>query len=144
MFSSHLVTFATSSASPGPCFQLVNQIFYTCSICLQVSERLDKIYTGYALYKLECGCFWHSRAGNSKVNSPILPAFNLVQDFMPVQIICNFHKDPMKTKQAMIRTWSNMGVFGTKGQVIPNSIADLVGIQTCPRFCACPDDLQVS
>ena len=32
-------------------------------------------------------------ASNSKSNSVILPEFELVQDFMPVQVICNFHKD---------------------------------------------------
>ena len=43
--------------------------------------------------KVEYGVFWHSRASNSKVNSPILSAFKLIWDFMPVQcpVICNFH-----------------------------------------------------
>ena len=31
----------------------------------------------------------------------ILPEFKLFWDFMPVQVISNFHKDPIKTKQAM-------------------------------------------
>ena len=48
--------------------------------------------------------FWHSRPIN------FLPEFELVQDFMPVQVICNFHKDPIKTKQAMLWTRSNTGV----------------------------------
>ena len=38
---------------------------------------------------------------NSKVNSPIMLEFKHVRDFMPVQVICNFHTDPIKTKQAM-------------------------------------------
>ena len=59
------------------------------------------------------------RASNSTV---ILPEFELVRDFMPVQDICNFHKDPMKTKQAMIWTRWNTGFLGTKGQVTPKSI----------------------
>ena len=33
---------------------------------------------------------------------------------MPVQVICNFHKDPFKTKQAMLRTRSNTGFFSAK------------------------------
>ena len=32
-------------------------------------------------------------ASYSKVNSPILPEFELFWDFMHVQVICNFHKD---------------------------------------------------
>ena len=52
-----------------------------------------------------------------KVKSPILPEFKLVQDFMPVQVNCNFPKDPIKTKQAMLRTSSNMVFFSTQGHV---------------------------
>ena len=58
---------------------------------------------------------------------------------MPVQIICNFHKDPNKTKQDILRTSSNTSFFGTKGQGTPESM-----IQSCPRFYACPGYLQVS
>ena len=36
--------------------------------------------------------------------------------------MCNFPKDPIKTKQAMLQTRSTMGVFGTKGQVTPKSV----------------------
>ena len=90
-------------------------IFYTCPIYLQVSQRLDKNYTGYTLDKIECFFFfWPRRASNSKV---ILPEFELVQDFMHVQVICNFHKDPIKAKQAMLWTRRNTGFFGTKGQL---------------------------
>ena len=48
---------------------------------------------------------------------------------MPIQVICNFHKDPIKTKQTMLRARSYgggggggagvAGVFGTKWQVTP-------------------------
>ena len=41
---------------------------------------------------------------------------------MPVQIICKFHKVSIKTKQAMLRTRSNMGFLGTKGKVTPKPI----------------------
>ena len=41
---------------------------------------------------------------------------------MHEQVICNFHKHPVKIKQAMCRTKSNMGVFGTKGQVTPEAM----------------------
>ena len=40
--------------------------------------------------------FFHSRASNSRVNSAIWLEFQLVQYFMPVQVTCNFHKDPIK------------------------------------------------
>ena len=66
--------------------------------------------------------FLHSWVSNSKVNNPILPEFVLVRDFMPVQVICSFHTELIKTKRAMLRTRFNMGVFGTKGQVTPKSV----------------------
>ena len=61
-------------------------------------------------------CFWHSSASNSKVNSAILPEFKLIRDFMHVKIICNFHKDPIKIKQAMLRTSWNMFFSVLKGK----------------------------
>ena len=48
--------------------------------------------------KSNMGYFWHSRASNSKVNSLIVPEFGLVRDFMSVQVICKFHKDPIKIR----------------------------------------------
>ena len=39
------------------------------------------------------------------------------RDFMPAQIICKSHKDPIKMKQVMLHTRSNMVFFGTQGQV---------------------------
>ena len=53
------------------------------------------------------------------MNIPIWPDFQLIWDFTSVQIICQFHKDPIKTKQAMLRIKSNMMLFGTQVQVIP-------------------------
>ena len=97
---------------------LTYRILYTCSIYLHVLWRLHENNTCYTPDKVECGLFWHSRVSNSKVNSPILPEFELVLD-KAVQVIYNFHKDPIKTKQAMLRTKSNMG---TKGLVTPKAI----------------------
>ena len=68
------------------------------------------------------GFFLHSRASNSKVHSAILPEYELIRDFMPVPVICNFHEDPIKTNQAMLGTRLNMGFFGIKGQVTPESM----------------------
>ena len=53
---------------------------------------------------------------NSKDNSPIWPEFELVRDFMPVQV---YLQVSIETKQAMLRRRSNMGIFSTKGQVTP-------------------------
>ena len=70
--------------------------------------------------------FKHSRALNSKANNPIWPEFELVRDVMPVLVICQFHKDPIKTKQPKLRTGSNLFFFFsfflfffTQGQVTP-------------------------
>ena len=49
--------------------------------------------------KVEQILTWHARASNSKVNGAILLKFKFIWDFMTVQIICNFHKDLIKTKQ---------------------------------------------
>ena len=46
---------------------------------------------------------------------------------MPVQVICklhyhnNYYKDPVKTKQAVLRTRSNLNIvcFDAQGQVTP-------------------------
>ena len=47
--------------------------------------------------------------GKSKVNFLIGLEFELILDFMPVQIICKSRKDPIKTKKGMLQTgqiWS--------------------------------------
>ena len=40
----------------------------------------------------------------------------------PVQIVCKFHNLSVWTKQATLRTMSNMGFFVTEGQVNPKSM----------------------
>ena len=70
---------------------------------------------------------------NSEVNSPIWPDFELVWDFMPVQVICKLHyhnnyfKDSVKTKQAVLRTRSNLNIvcFDAQRQVTPSELSDL-------------------
>ena len=52
---------------------------------------------------------------------------------MPVQVICKLHyhnnyfKDSVKTKQAVLRTRSNLNIvcFDTQGQVTPSELSDL-------------------
>ena len=58
------------------------------------------------------------------------------------KVICNFHEDPIKNKQAMLRKRSNRGAFSTKGQVTPKSIIQYARFRKRPRFYACPDYLQ--
>ena len=63
---------------------------------------------------------------------------------MPVQVICNFHKDLIESKQAklqgaILETRSNKDFFSTQGLVI---LPDQAGFQTPPKFYACPGYLQ--
>ena len=67
-----------------------------------------------------CGIFFqHSVTINSEVNSPVCPDRTHPRFFMPVPVICKFHEDRIKSKQAMHRTRSNMVLFGTQGQITP-------------------------
>ena len=50
------------------------------------------------------------------VNIPIWLEFKFVRDFMPVQISYKSDKDPIKTKQAMLRTRSNMVFSALSGK----------------------------
>ena len=59
---------------------------------------------------------------NSKADSPIWQEFELVQDFMPVQVIYKFRKVLIKNMQSMLRTWQDIGFIGTQGQVTPKWI----------------------
>ena len=59
---------------------------------------------------------------NSKADSPIWQEFELIQDFMPVQVIYKFRKVLIKNMQAMLRTWQDMGFISTQGQVTPKWI----------------------
>ena len=68
-----------------------------------------------------------------------MPEIELSRDFMPAQINCSFHKDPIKTKQAM---WVS-ALKGKKKKKNSSQSSDLAGIRTRPRFYACPSYLQV-
>ena len=48
--------------------------------------------------------FHHSRASNSKVNSPIWLKIKILQDFMPVLIICKFDEEPIKNEDTIDQT----------------------------------------
>ena len=59
------------------------------------------------------------------MNSLSLPEIEHIGDFVPVQVICKFHKVSIKTKQAILRTRSNFVYlfnFWTKEQIPPKSI----------------------
>ena len=79
--------------------------------------KLIRIYPGQSK-------IWSVSAltSNSKVNSPIWPEVELIQDFMHVHVICKFHKDPIKNKKAMLRIRSNIVFSVTQGQVSPTWI----------------------
>ena len=103
-----------------PSFQLIEYFISVLFIC-KFHKDWIKITQAMLRTKLNMD-FWHSRASNFKVNSVNLPVFELVRDFMSVQVICNFHKDSIETKQAMPRSRSNMAFFCTKWQVLPESM----------------------
>ena len=78
--------------------QLVRDLILVQIIC---KFHKDLIKTEKALLRTRLNIFFFFFfARNSKVNKAILPEFELVQDFIPAQVIYNFYKDPIKTKQA--------------------------------------------
>ena len=116
----------------GLVFILLN-ILYLSNLSACFIKIRKKITQAMLLTKSNTGYFLgHSRASNSKKNSAILPEFK--QDFMPVQVICNFHKDlgqvvcnfhkdPIKTKTAYAPDKVEYeGFYSTKGQITPESM----------------------
>ena len=69
--------------------------------------------------KVKYGLFSQSKAANSKENSAKWPSFELIWDFMAVSGIYKFHKDLIKTKQAMHQTRWNTAFFSSQWQVNP-------------------------
>ena len=63
--------------------------------------------------------FRHSRASNTNVIILIWPQFELIREFMAVLATCKFIEDPIKIEGTIDRTRSNMGFFGSQGQVTP-------------------------
>ena len=80
-----------------PSFELVKYFIPVLFIC-KSHKNLIKITQAMLQTKKNVGFFWHSRASYSEVNSPIVSEFERLLDFMPVQVMCNFRKDPIKTK----------------------------------------------
>ena len=87
--------------------------------CHKVSVKTKQVILWTRL-TMVCLFFWHKRASNSIVNSPFWPEFELVRDVTPVQIIYKFHKYPIKTRKAILRTRSNM-VFSALQRVTRKS-----------------------
>ena len=56
----------------------------------------------------------------------------LVRDFIPVVIICKFHKDLIKTKHVILRTRSNMAL---RGKSLRREMSDLATVRT--RLISC-------
>ena len=63
--------------------------------------------------------FRHSKASNTKVNILIWPKFELIREFMADLATCKFDEEPIKIEGTIDRTRSNMGFFGSQGQVTP-------------------------
>ena len=55
---------------------------------------------GYAPDKVFFFFFLHSSVSNSEVNCQILPEFEFVLDFIPIQAIYKLNKDRMKSKHS--------------------------------------------
>ena len=70
-------------------------------------------------YKYMGANFRHSRASHTEVNSLILPTFELIREFMAALANCKFGEDLIKIEGTIQRTRSNMGFFGSQGQVAP-------------------------
>ena len=70
-------------------------------------------------YKYMGANFRHSRASNTEVSSLIWLKFELFLEFMAVLATCKFDEDPIKIEGTIDWTWSNMGFFGSQGQVTP-------------------------
>ena len=68
-------------------------------------KNLIKTKKGYAPDNVKYGVFRHSRANDSKVNSPIWPEFQLMQDFMAVLVTCKFEDDPIKSEALASRQY---------------------------------------
>ena len=69
-----------------------------------------------------------TKSNNFRVTSAILLEFELVRDFIPVQVICNFHKDPVKTKPDMLRTRSIWDFPTLKGKQLHSQQSELARI----------------
>ena len=63
--------------------------------------------------------FRHLRASNTEVNSLIWPKFELIREFIVVLATCKFDEGMIKIEGLIDQTRSNMGFFGSQGQVTP-------------------------
>ena len=70
-------------------------------------------------YKYMWANIRHSRTSNTKINILSWPKFELIREFMAVLATCKFDEDPIKIEGTIDRTRSNMGFFGSQGQVTP-------------------------
>ena len=58
----------------------------------------------YADDKVKQIQFQQSRGCNSKINDPIWPILEFIQDFIHVHLVCKFQEDLIKTEQVMLMT----------------------------------------
>ena len=59
----------------------------------------------------------------TEANNPLWHGMELVQDFMPVHVICKFEEDPIKTEGAIVSTTF---FSSAQRQVIPKSVDECV------------------
>ena len=72
-------------------------------------------------YKYTGANFRLSRASNTEVNGLIWPKFKFIWEFIVVLATCKSDENPIKIEGTIDRTRSNMGFFGSQGQVTPTS-----------------------
>ena len=80
-----------------PSFQIMNYFMYVLFIC-KFHKDWIQITQAQLRKKSNMFLFWHARESNSKVNKAILPELQPIRELKPVQVICNFQKDLIKTK----------------------------------------------
>ena len=83
--------------------------------------------TCYPQDEVKYGHFQHSVASNSKIDCQIWLHFELILELIPVLVICNFDKDPVKHFGAGSRSTFNINksmgfVFDNEVKVIPRYI----------------------
>ena len=85
-----------------PSGQILNLSFTYAHIICKFNKHLIKTES-YA-DKVKQKLFQQSRGHNSKIDDPIWPIFELVQDCIHIHLICKFQEHPIKTEGVMVMT----------------------------------------
>ena len=86
-----------------------------------IQSKMKSLSIGqhFHYYKYMGANFQHSRASNTEVNRLIWPKFEFIWEFMAVLATCKFDENPIKIEGTIDRTRSNIGFFGSQGQITP-------------------------